>query len=46
MTAATANTAYHIVMVGGAGCVIANRLSQDGTRRVLLLEGAGPTTGH
>ena len=40
MTAATGNTGYHIVVVGGAaaGCVIAARLSEDGTRRVLQLE--------
>jgi len=34
---------YDVVVVGGgaAGCVVAARLTQDGTRRVLLLE-AGP----
>ena len=43
MTAVTGNTEYHVVVAGGgaAGCVVAARLSQDGTRRVLLLE-AGP----
>ena len=35
MTAVTGNTGYHIVVAGGAaaGCVIAARLSEDGTRR-------------
>jgi choline dehydrogenase len=32
---------YVIVGAGTAGCVLANRLTRDGTRRVLLLE-AGP----
>jgi glycine/D-amino acid oxidase-like deaminating enzyme len=34
MTAVTGNTGYHIVVVGGAaaGCVIAARLSEDGSQ--------------
>jgi choline dehydrogenase-like flavoprotein len=38
MTAVTGNTGYNVVMVGGraAGCVVATRLSEDGTRRMLL----------
>ena len=37
---------HDIVLVGGgsAGCVLANRLSADGDRRVLLLEAGGPDT--
>jgi choline dehydrogenase len=40
--------AFHYVIIGAgtAGCLLANRLSQDRSKRVLLLEAGGPDTYH
>ncbi len=42
--ATTENYDYIIVGAGSAGCVLANRLSADGTTRVALLEAGGRDT--
>ena len=37
---------YVIVGAGSAGCLLANRLSADSSKRVLLLEAGGPDNWH
>lgn len=45
--ASSVGTFDHIVVGGGtAGCLLANRLSADPARRVLLLEAGGPDNYH